>query len=183
VTRHRDSKSEAVVQLRARFERNARRQAAEASTRRALNDLDRHRWHVEQSVLIAHGVCTSFVVVGPTGVFALVASDGPWSFSDLKLLARATRPFAALVPYLARRFHPAIVVASSAAEPREWFADDGSGAWVLGDELLVPWLHSFPDGGLDSGDIADLRKTARLQSRPSASGRLEVDLSRRGPAG
>jgi hypothetical protein len=123
------------------------------------------------------------VVVGPTGVFALAVTDGPWSLSDIKLLAMATRSLAESVPPLAPQFHPAIVVGKSAAEPREWFADDGAGAWVVGDKLLLSWLHSFPDHAFDADDVARVRAAAQSRSDRSSSNHLRLDLTRPGSVG
>src|SRR4051812_28819490 len=119
-----------MLDLGALFERNARRRAAVASVRCTLHAVDAQKWHVEESVVAGPGVSLTFVVVGPTGIFALVVTDGSWSLSDIKLLTCATRSLDESVPSFARPIYGAIVIDNSAAAPRLWFAPDGSSAWV-----------------------------------------------------
>jgi hypothetical protein len=172
-----------IAELGARLARDARRRAAEATILDVVRSLDEDRWHVEESVVAGPGVHVSFVLAGPTGLFVVVATDCAWCMADIRLIASAAKALSRSASSYPGGVRAAIVVADTAAEPRQWFAEDGSEAWVLGARLLPDWLHSFPREGFALGDIARLRQASPPTRDQSRGDRLGVDLSRPGPLG
>jgi hypothetical protein len=126
--------------------------------------LDRCRWHFVRGF----SICSTpipFVLFGPTGVFLLQASGGYWSARDVVDMHRAANTLRdALTGYPDPVHSVVVVLDENDLAPRQYFApEQGSSSemvgqcWVLGDALLLEWLHSFRDRGLSQEDITFLR--------------------------
>lgn len=124
---------------------------------RRLRALDYCVWHVERGFSIA-SVQVPFMLFGPVGVFLLQASGGFWSGRDIVDMRRAAETLRLTLTGYPDPVHCGIVMLGEELPPRQHFAGGGEGpCWMLGEDVLVDWLHSFDDHGLSEGDIAFLR--------------------------
>jgi hypothetical protein len=152
-----------LAPLAARIERRRRVLAAEAELRTQLEQIgSADDWLCVQSMAGACGVTIPFLVVGPTGVFVLAASDGGWHLSDLAVWAPAVAAVKRALPGYPDPVRLAIVLVFDRAEPRRWYCQ-GGGGWVLGGSHLALWLTTFGDVGFAPGDVARLREQARTR--------------------
>jgi hypothetical protein len=169
----------AVEDLTDVLDRSRRLVAAEERVARELACAD--GWVVERYVLVGTRR-VPFVLVGPSGVFALCATDGAWTLYDLEVLSRLGDELRDRLPGYRGRVEAVVCLAFDHAEPRAWYggADRGGrGGWVLGVDQLLRWLSGWgPEHGLAAVDVSRIaveagphwrrRSTARLPVRPGA---------------
>ncbi len=122
-----------------------------------LRALDECVWHFVRDFHIC-SVPIPFMLFGPVGVFLLQGSRGYWSVRDIADMCRAADTLRAALKGYPDPVHAAIVMLDEELAPRQHFARGGEGpCWMLGEEMLHGWLHSFRDRGLSLQDIAFLR--------------------------
>jgi len=121
-----------------------------------LRTLDESSWHYVRDFSIG-SVPIPFMLFGPSGVFLLQGSRGYWSVRDIDDMCRAADTLRGALEGYPDPVHPAIVMLDEDIEPRQHFAGGGEGpCWLLGEQMLHPWLCSFRDRGLSRADIAYL---------------------------
>ena len=124
---------------------------------RQLRALDGCQWHFERGFSIA-SVPIPFVLFGPVGVLLLQASRGFWSDRDIVGMYRAAEALRLTLEGYPDPVHCGIVMLGEELSPRQHFAASGEGpCWIVSDDMLIDWLHSFDDHGLSDGDVAFLR--------------------------
>jgi hypothetical protein len=164
---------EALEPLGRRLRASRRLRIAEERVGFELGRLPADRWMIERWVpLDRHRV--PFLVAGPTGVFALWPSENVWTMDDVGVLQRATDELARLLPGYRGPIRAAVVLAFDPMAPRAWHRGiDGAGGWILGIDVLQPWLFGFEtQAGLADGDIACLRRRAESFEPTRPPGRL-----------
>jgi len=136
---------------------HARTREVNDELERRLHALNSCVWGFERGFSIA-SVRVPFMLFGPVGVFLLQASGGFWSGRDIVDMRRAAETLRLTLTGYPDPVHCGIVMLSEEVPPRQYFAGGGEGpCWMLGEDALVDWLHSFDDHGLSEGDIAFLR--------------------------
>ena len=104
-------------QLAWTLDRGRRRSTAESVLAHELDGLPIRQWLIERNVRVGERV-VPFVVVGPTGVFAIGATDATWTLPELialaDLAAELTREMGAARP----RVEAAICLALESQPPR-----------------------------------------------------------------
>jgi hypothetical protein len=162
------------------LERSRRLIAAEERVAREL--IGAAGWVVERYVLVGNQR-VPFVLVGPTGVFVLCATDGAWTLYDLEVLSRLGDELRDRLPGYRGRVEAVVCLAYDRAEPRAWYggADRGGrGGWVLGVEQLLSWLDGWgTEDGLASVDVSRIAAEAGPHWQRRSAARLPV----RGNAG
>jgi hypothetical protein len=132
-----------------------RRGRARARLGEELGALDATHWHVERDV-ICRGATMPFVILGPTGVFALSASH-EWAFSDLAHLARLSKDLSAMIAGYPDLIQTGLYLPFNEQPARAWFDGRGQGGWIVGRGRLPEFLEHFHDHGFSVGDLAALR--------------------------
>ncbi len=157
------------------LERSRRLIAAEERVARELTSAD--GWMVERYVLVDN-LRVPFVLLGPTGVFVLCATDGAWTLYDLEVLSRLGDELRDRLPGYQGRVEAVVCLAFDQAEPRSWYggADHGGrGGWVLGVDELLPWLDGWEPGrGLAADDVSRIVAKAGPHWRRRSTARLPV---------
>jgi len=130
---------------------------AAAEVERRLSALPRDQWRIEPYPLTAERRNT-LMVLGVKGVFVISASYPPGSWDDVVAVNRLAEKIQMLLPGYVGAVQPAICHPFASLHPRVWYrADehgDWVGAWLVGGDLLLPWLEHFgPEHGLGSGDL------------------------------
>jgi hypothetical protein len=145
------------------LDRSRRLVLAEACLARELAALPVGAWLVEPYVLVGSSR-VPFVVIGPTGVFVLRATDGAWSMAELDELCLAGKALARAWPAYAGPVRAAVCTAFASAAPRAWYggaALSGRGGWVLGVDGVREWLQGFaPAAGLGIDALRGLDRAA-----------------------
>src|SRR3954452_24459727 len=114
----------AVSRLAEVLDRSRRLVAAEERVARELACAD--GWVGERYVLVGtHRV--PFVLIGPSGIFALCATDGAWTLYDLEVLARLSDELRDRLPGYRGRVEAVVCLAFDHAEPRAWYGGAGRG--------------------------------------------------------
>jgi hypothetical protein len=137
------------------LDRSRRLVAAEERVARELTRAD--GWVVERYVLVGlHRV--PFVLIGPSGIFALCATDGAWTLYDLEVLSSLGDELRDRLPGYRGRVEAVVCLAYDRANPRAWYGGPdrgGRGGWVVGINQLLPWLHGWgAELGLAPGDVS-----------------------------
>ncbi len=134
-------------------------------------------WVVERYVLVGTRR-VPFVLLGPSGIFTLCATDGAWTLYDLEVLSRLGEQLRDRLPGYRGRVEAVVCLAFDDAQPRAWYggADRGGrGGWVLGIDELLPWLHGWgPEHGLAADDVARIAVEAGPHWRRRSAARLPV---------
>jgi hypothetical protein len=134
-------------------------------------------WVVERYVLLGNQR-VPFVLLGPSGVFALCATDGAWSLYDLEVLSCLGDELRDGLPGYRGRVEAVVCLAFDHAEPRAWYggADRGGrGGWVLGVDQLLRWLCGWePEHGLAADDVSRIAVEAGPHWRRRSTTRLPI---------
>jgi hypothetical protein len=166
---------ETLVQLARTLDLARRRRAAAECLECELAPLGGDDWLIERDVEVASGRIP-WLVLGPMGVFALEATEGPWGLEALAGLAARAVEVRALLAGSSVMVDAAVVLAFDELPPRMWFAGaalGGRGAWVLGADWLLAWMFSFrPADGLARADVERLDAAAGPSLERCGSARL-----------
>jgi hypothetical protein len=153
--------------------RTSEHAAAVAHAEEELAHLDRSVWHLARDFgSTPHGVVIPFVLLGPTGLFAIDAATG-YSITDAGewgRLCKRVREW--MVPDYPDRLHAVVFLPFVESRPRSWLDGRGDGAWVVGRGQLRALLEQFDDDGASQTDLAALR--AHLRRRPPGDPGLYV---------
>ena len=82
-------RADAAAPLARVLDRSRRLNVAEDCVASELAALPRDSWLVERGVLLLDGSRIPLLVIGPTGLFVICASDGAWTLHDLEALCGA----------------------------------------------------------------------------------------------
>lgn len=129
--------------------------------------LDRGAWHAAcWGSVSGHAV---FLLLGPTGVFLLRASNGDWTVRQIDLLAEVASRIEREMSGYRDPVRVMIVPIGELQEPRVWFTASGASAWVTSSLWLAWQLEHFEDRGVEARHLVRLREMI---------GRCEPTLSR-----
>jgi hypothetical protein len=164
------------------LERSRRLWVAEQRVLAGLRVLPEDAWIVEPYVL-EDSRRIPFVVVGPTGIFVLCATDGPWTIRDLQTLTALADRLQRHLPGWEGEIQVVMCLAFETTEIRSWVGGDPEAryrGWIVGIDDLAQWLVAFDSGhseGLHPSDIRlldqkalprwDRNATARLPKTPN----------------
>jgi hypothetical protein len=174
--------TDTIAPLARTLERSRRLLVAEHRVRDVIRVLPEDAWLVEQHVLEdSHRI--PFVVAGPTGVFVLCATDGPWTIGDLRTLTMLADRLQRRLPGWTGEIQVVMCLAFDTTEIRLWAGGSPETpyrAWLIGIDDLAQWLTARePDRGpgLRPDDIRrldhealprwDRHQTARLPKTPN----------------
>lgn len=146
-----------LVGIAKRFVSEHKRATARATLRAELALLDRDRWHVETDVILG-GVTIPFVILGPGGVFILIAAVR-WVMPDLATLGRAADELGTILSTYPGSVHAAIYLPLVDRETRVWYDAAGARAVVVGRGRLLELLDGVHDRGYSPEDIAALHRS------------------------
>src|SRR3954454_14910576 len=108
----------AISRLAEVLDRSRRLVAAEERVARELACAD--GWVIERYVLVGtHRV--PFVLIGPSGIFAVCATDGAWTLYDLEVLSRLGDELRDRLPGYQGRVEAVVCLAFDQADPRAWY--------------------------------------------------------------
>jgi hypothetical protein len=149
------------------------RARARGLLRRELDVLDARSWLVEYDMRLG-GVTIAFVLFGPTGVFALTASE-TWVMGDLSVLRAAADELAGALPGYPDPVRAVLYVPREGGGPRWWCNGHGDAAWIVGAGGIAAFLAEFDDQGLSADDIAALRAFVAVPALLSLHARLPAN--------
>ena len=167
---------ETIAPFARTLERSRRLWVAEQRVSAALDVLPEDVWLVEKHVLEDERRIP-FVLVGPSGVFVVCATDGAWTIGDLHALTALADRLQRQLPGWAGEIQVVMCLAFGRTEIRSWVggqAESRCRGWVLGIDDLTQWLTAFESGqgGLLRGDIRRLDQTAFPRWERSGTARL-----------
>jgi hypothetical protein len=161
--------------LRAELERRGLTVAAEQIARDGavfrVNDVARAQlatiaseaWLVEPDVSLG-GVRLSVLVLGPSGVYLVMARDG-WRMEDIALAEPAKAAAAAM---LGGEVTVRLVFFNPYNSENSYHCDaSGRLVYVVGAGAFTEWLHEQPGCGLGTRRIAAIREAALPRPRPT----------------
>jgi hypothetical protein len=171
---------ETIAPLARTLERSRRLWVSGRQVLAVLEALPRDRWLVEEDV-IEGSRRIPFVVAGPSGVFVVGATDGPWTIPDLQGLTTLADRLQRQLPGWKGEIQVVMCVAFETTEIRSWRGGPPEApyrGWVVGANDLPQWLMAFESehGGLQRGDIRRLdeeglplfeQRAARLPRTPN----------------
>ncbi len=178
---------ETIAPLARTLERSRRLWVAERRVRAEVDALREEGWLVEQHVL-EDSRRIPFVLAGPTGVFVLCATDGPWTIRDLQTLTALADRLQRQLRGWDGEIQVVMCLAFETTEIRRWVGGSPEPSspeppyrgWVIGIDDLVHWLTAYePERGhgLRRDDIRrldlealprwDEHQTARFPKTPN----------------
>jgi len=111
------------------------------------------------------GIRVPFVILGRTGVFAVLPTD-LWRFEDLACTEAIVSDLRRFVGHLG--IEPQVIFYNpfGAQAERSWYDGRGRGAWVIGCGQLSNWLAAQTGPGVGPDEIAALREAAKPRWEP-----------------